>query len=177
LKILITGVAGFVGMHVAKVLLERGEDVIGIDNMSGYYDVTLKEMRLKILKKYSNFSYFKVDVENINELKNIFQKYKPCKVLHLAAQAGVRYSLESTKKVIIETNMLGFYNVLELCKEKEVEHLVYASSSSVYGINSTIPYQEIDNVDRPASLYAATKKSNELMAHAYSHLYGLKQLG
>jgi len=176
MKILITGAAGFIGMHVSKKLLERGDVVVGIDNMSNYYDTSLKDARLKELQKFEKFNFHLVDISNRTEASEIFLNEKPDVVVHLAAQAGVRYSLENPS-VYIDSNLVGFGNILEGCRATKVKHLVYASSSSVYGGNQKIPFSELDRVDSPVSLYAATKKANELMAHTYSHLFGLPTTG
>ena len=181
MRILITGIAGFIGFHVGKRLLEDGYFVIGIDNLNPYYDVTLKESRLEELNKIANSEngsliFKKVDLEDQDKLNQIFLKLKPEKVIHLAAQAGVRYSIENPSSYI-QSNIVGFGNILENCKELAIEHLVYASSSSVYGGNDSYPFSEKDRVDHPVSLYAATKKSNELMAHTYSHLFQLSTTG
>jgi len=174
-KVLVTGVAGFIGMHCAKRLLERGDEVVGIDNLSPYYSVELKNDRLKQLPS-KGFRFEQIDIADDKRLTAYFSKEKPQAVLHLAAQAGVRYSLENPG-AYIQTNVVGFGNLLECCRRDPPRHLVFASSSSVYGANAKLPWSEADNVDHPASLYAATKKSNELMAHAYSHLYGLHATG
>lgn len=176
MKILVTGAAGFIGFHVAKFLCERGDDVIGIDNLNNYYSVKLKEDRLQNLEKYRNFKFIKVDISNKNAMDELFQLEGFNKVVHLAAQAGVRYSIENPHSYI-DSNIVGFLNILEGCRHNDVEHLVYASSSSVYGANEKTPFSESDNVDHPVSLYAATKKSNELMAHSYSNLYNLSTTG
>jgi UDP-glucuronate 4-epimerase len=173
-KVLVTGVAGFIGMHCAKRLLERDE-VVGIDNLSPYYSVELKKDRLAQLK-HSRFSFTELDIASPGLLKQIFEKQKPDAVLHLAAQAGVRYSIENPG-AYIQTNLVGFANLLECCRAHPPRHLVFASSSSVYGANTELPWSESQNVDHPVSLYAATKKSNELMAHVYSHLYALAATG
>ena len=165
-----TGVAGFIGMHSAKRLLDDGHEIIGIDNLNDYYDVTLKEDRLKILEGYKNFKFLKLDIKNQKDVLDLFKKESPQRVLHLAAQAGVRYSIENPY-FYIDSNIQGFINILEGCRAIKTEHLVFASSSSVYGGNTKVPFSEHDNVDHPVSLYAATKKANELMAHTYSHLY------
>lgn len=165
-----TGVAGFIGMHSAKKLLDDGHEIIGIDNLNDYYDVTLKEDRLKILEGYKNFKFLKLDIKNQKDVLDLFKKESPQRVLHLAAQAGVRYSIENPY-FYIDSNIQGFINILEGCRAIKTEHLVFASSSSVYGGNTKVPFSEHDNVDHPVSLYAATKKANELMAHTYSHLY------
>ena len=172
MKVLITGVAGFIGMHCAKRLLARGDEVVGIDNLSPYYSVELKKDRLKQLPIRSH----QIDLADAAALAEIFYKEKPDAVLNLAAQAGVRYSLENPASYI-QTNLVGFANLLECCRRHPPRHLVYASSSSVYGSNTQLPWSEDQNVDHPVSLYAATKKSNELMAHTYSHLFGLNTTG
>ncbi len=176
--IFITGIAGFIGANLAKRLLQEVKDthVIGLDNMNDYYDVRLKEYRLNELKKYSNFVFIKGDLSNKEDIEYIFKQYSPNIVVNLGAQAGVRYSIENPD-VYIQSNMIGFYNILEACRNYHVEHLVYASSSSVYGTNKKVPYSTLDKVDNPVSLYAATKKSNELMAHAYSKLYNIPSTG
>ena len=173
---IITGAIGFIGMHTAEKLLERGETIVGIDNFNDYYDTRLKHARLEQLEKFPNFTFIKGDIAKADFVLDTFRHYKPRKVLNLAAQAGVRYSLENPS-AYIQSNIVGFANILEGCRQAEVEHLVYASSSSVYGANQKIPFSETDSVDYPVSLYAATKKSNELMAHTYSHLYGLPTTG
>jgi len=174
-KVLVTGAAGFIGMHCAQRLLARGDRVIGVDNLSDYYSVKLKRDRLARLK-HGNFAFHRVDIADEKALKKIFFAAKPQAVLHLAAQPGVRYSLENPS-VYVRTNVVGFANLLECCRAAPPQHLVFASSSSVYGANAKLPWSEKDNVDRPISLYAATKKSNELMAHVYSHLFGLPATG
>ena len=176
MKIIVTGAAGFIGMHCAKILLGRGDQVIGIDNLNDYYDFTLKEARLNRLKSHENFKFHKCSIEERDALADIFSQEKPDRVIHLAAQAGVRYSL-SNPHAYIDANVMGFTNILEGCRHNGSSHLVYASSSSVYGGNTSMPFSEHDNVDHPISLYAATKKANELMAHTYSHLYGLPTTG
>jgi UDP-glucuronate 4-epimerase len=176
MKMLLTGAAGFIGMHIALKLLERGDNVIGIDNINSYYDPELKKERLKLLQKYENFNFKKVDISDSDEIKNIFSEHKFDKVIHMAAQAGVRYSIDNPSEYI-KSNIVGFANIIENCRYYDVEHLVYASSSSVYGNNTKIPFKEIHSVDHPISLYAATKKSNELHAHVYSHLYKLPTTG
>ena len=168
MKVLVTGVAGFIGMHCAQRLAARGDEVVGLDNLSPYYSVQLKRDRLKQLP----IRFHELDIANASDLKKIFEEAKPEAVLHLAAQPGVRYSLENPA-VYVETNLVGFANLLECCRRHPPRHLVFASSSSVYGANTELPWSESQNVDHPVSLYAATKKSNELMAHAYSHLFGL----
>jgi UDP-glucuronate 4-epimerase len=176
MKILVTGVAGFIGMHSAKKLLDDGHEVIGIDNLNDYYDVTLKEDRLKLLEGYKNFRFLKLDIKDQKDVIDLFKKESPQRVLHLAAQAGVRYSIQNPY-VYIDSNIQGFINILEGCRAIKTEHLVFASSSSVYGGNTKVPFSEHDNVDHPVSLYAATKKANELMAHTYSHLYQIPTTG
>jgi UDP-glucuronate 4-epimerase len=176
MKILLTGVAGFIGMHTAQRLLERGDEVIGVDNLNDYYDVNLKNARLARLLQYPNFSFKKLGVEDRFAMAELFAQHKPQRVVHLAAQAGVRYSLENPH-AYIDANIQGFMNILEGCRNHSIEHLAYASSSSVYGGNTALPFSEHHNVDHPVSLYAATKKANELMAHTYSHLFGLPTTG
>lgn len=176
MKVLVTGVAGFIGMHVAQILLQRGDIVVGIDNLNDYYDPKLKHARLEQLKPYENFTFVEGDIADRQTVENLFSKEKPTRVINLAAQAGVRYSLKNPH-AYIQTNLVGFGNILEGCRHHGVEHLVYASSSSVYGSNTHMPFSVHDNVDHPVSLYAATKKANELMAHSYSHLYGLPTTG
>ena len=175
MKVLVTGVAGFIGMHCARRLLSRGDKVIGIDNLSPYNPIKLKKDRLKQLPK-KNFSFAKLDISNFSALQKIFKREKPDSVLHLAAQPGVRYSLENPA-TYVRSNLVGFANLLECCRRNPPRHLVFASSSSVYGANSQLPWSESQNVDHPVSVYAATKKSNELMAHVYSHLYGIPATG
>lgn len=176
MKILVTGCAGFIGMHVAQLLLNNGYDVIGVDNMNNYYDINLKEARLKNLQARSNFKFFFGDIADSRFTKEIFSTELPEKVINLAAQAGVRYSLENPM-AYVQSNIVGFCNILEGCRDVGVKHLVYASSSSVYGENSKVPFSVNDRVDNPVSLYAATKKSNELMAHAYTHLFHIPTTG
>jgi UDP-glucuronate 4-epimerase len=176
LKILVTGVAGFIGSSFCLRLLERGDQVIGIDNLNDYYDVNLKLARLERLKNYASFTFLKLDIANKEAMQELFRQEQFNKVMHLAAQAGVRYSI-TNPHAYIDSNIVGFMNVLEGCRHHNVEHLAYASSSSVYGANTNIPFSTHDNVDHPVSLYAATKKSNELMAHTYSHLYNLPTTG
>ena len=175
-RILVTGCAGFIGMHLCKKLFELGYDVIGIDSLNDYYDVDLKLKRLSFLQNSPSFSFVKIDISNMNDLENIFKIYKPNKVVNLAAQAGVRYSLTNPHSYM-ESNIYGFMNVLECCRNFDVEGLVYASSSSVYGGNKKIPFSESDNVDSPISIYAASKKANELMAYSYNHLFGIRSTG
>jgi len=176
MKILITGVAGFIGSNLARRLLQTGEEVIGVDNLNDYYDVNLKKSRLKFFCKGENFSFYESDIANSNEIDRIFNKERPNYVVNLAAQAGVRYSIENPMSYI-DTNIVGFANILEGCRHYDVEHLVYASSSSVYGANTNMPFSIHNNVDHPLSLYAASKKANELMAHTYSHLYNIPSTG
>lgn len=176
MKILITGAAGFIGMHTAINLLKSGHTVIGIDNLNDYYDVQLKLNRIKQINNYTNFDFYKIDIANQASLSELFNVHNFDQVVHLAAQAGVRYSI-ANPSAYIQSNLVGFGNILECCRHNKIEHLVYASSSSVYGGNKKMPFSEDDGVDHPVSLYAATKKSNELMAHAYSHLYGLPTTG
>ena len=176
MKILVTGVAGFIGMHLTKRLLQNGYEVFGVDNLNDYYDPSLKEDRLKQLDKNINFNFVKLDIANHKEVWSLFENNSFTYVINLAAQAGVRYSLENPA-AYINSNLVGFANILEACRHFNVEHLIYASSSSVYGSNTKMPFSEHDNVDHPVSLYAATKKSNELMAHTYSHLYGIPTTG
>ena len=176
MKILVTGAAGFIGMHVAQILLKRGDQVIGIDNLNDYYDPQLKRARLDQLKPYANFSFLEGDIADWPTINALFEREKPNRVVNLAAQAGVRYSLKNPH-AYIQTNLVGFGNLLEGCRHHGVEHLVYASSSSVYGANTHMPFSVHDNVDHPVSLYAASKKANELMAHSYSHIYGLPTTG
>lgn len=176
MKVLVTGAAGFIGMHVSKALLERGDTVVGIDNLNDYYSVQLKLDRLKQLEPFERFSFQKIDIADAAAMQTLFDEAKFNRVINLAAQAGVRYSLINPM-AYVQSNLVGFANVLEQCRHHEIEHLVYASSSSVYGANQKVPFSESDNVDHPVSLYAATKKSNELMAHTYSHLYRLPTTG
>lgn len=179
MKILVTGAAGFIGYHVTLQLLARGDEVVGLDNMNNYYDVSLKESRLNNIKNSKNanaFTFLQADISDRIAIEEIFKKQKFNKVINLAAQAGVRYSLENPH-AYIESNIIGFTNILEGCRHNNVEHLVYASSSSVYGANESMPFSVHDNVDHPLSLYAATKKANELMAHTYSNLYELPTTG
>jgi UDP-glucuronate 4-epimerase len=176
MKVLVTGTAGFIGMHVAKRLLQCGDDVVGIDNLNDYYDVRLKEARLAQLTPFPNFSFVKLDVADIEGMSALFAGQHFDRVVHLAAQAGVRYSLQNPH-AYINSNVVGFLNILEMCRHHRIEHLVYASSSSVYGANTKLPFSVHDCVDHPISLYAASKKANELMAHSYSHLYKLPTTG
>ncbi|PFM78969.1 NAD-dependent epimerase [Bacillus sp. AFS077874] len=173
---LITGAAGFIGYYLSRKLLEQGCKVIGIDNVNDYYDENLKLSRLEKLDPYRNFNFVKADISDKNIVMKTFEKYRPNVVVNLAAQAGVRYSIENPD-VYIQSNIIGFYNILEACRYFPVNHLVYASSSSVYGANKKVPFEETDSVDNPVSLYASTKKSNELMAYTYSHLYNIPATG
>jgi UDP-glucuronate 4-epimerase len=176
MKILLTGVAGFIGYHVAERLLARGDEVIGLDNLNDYYDVRLKEARLARLTGRPGFVFHRLNVADRAGLEALFRDTRPQRVVHLAAQAGVRYSLQNPH-AYVESNLVGFLHILEGCRHQGVEHLVYASSSSVYGANTRMPFSVHHNVDHPLSLYAASKKANELMAHTYSHLYGLPTTG
>lgn len=176
MKVLVTGAAGFIGFHVSKALLEQGDIVIGIDNFNKYYSVELKQARADELLKDKNFVLIKADISDYDAMEKAFAEHKPDRVCHLAAQAGVRYSLEDPF-AYEKTNVKGFLNILELCREHEIRYLIYGSSSSVYGLNDKMPFAEDDCVKRPASLYAATKKSNEEMAHVYHHLYGINCFG
>ena len=174
---LITGSAGFIGFHVCKILLQKKYHVIGIDNINNYYDVDLKLNRLKQLKKIKgNFKFHRIDISNYKKLEQIFKNLKNFKVIHLAAQAGVRYSLKFPK-TYIRSNLLGFWNVLELSRKYKTKHFIFASSSSIYGANKKFPFTEKDNTDQPIQLYAATKKSNEVIAYSYSNIYKLKVTG
>ncbi|HEX3577166.1 MAG TPA: NAD-dependent epimerase [Thermoanaerobaculia bacterium] len=172
----VTGAAGFIGFHVSKRLLERGDDVVGIDNLNDYYDPALKHARLDILRKFERFEFVRADIADRDAMGELFARHKPARVVHLAAQAGVRYSL-TNPHAYTESNITGFLNILEGCRHNGVEHLVYASSSSVYGANTKQPFSEHHNIDHPVSLYAATKKANELMAHTYAHLFGVASTG
>ena len=174
--VLITGCAGFIGMHCAKRLLEQGVSVVGIDNLNNYYDVALKHARLAELRPHANFRFVELDVADRQGMAALFAEVQPVRVLHLAAQAGVRYSIDQPDDYT-DSNLLGYGNILQGCRKHKVEHLVYASSSSVYGGNTKMPFAESDAVDHPISYYAATKKANELMAHTYSHLYGIPTTG
>ena len=176
MKVLVTGAAGFIGMHTAKRLLERGDEVVGIDNLNDYYDVQLKQDRLKQLEKQAGFRFVRMDMADRAGMEALFATEKFQRAVNLAAQPGVRYSLKNPH-AYVDSNIVGLLNVLEGCRHNGVEHLVYASSSSIYGANTHMPFSVHDNVDHPVSLYAATKKSNELMAHTYSHLFGLATTG
>ena len=175
-KILVTGSAGFIGMHLSKRLLENDYEVLGVDNLNTFYDIKLKEARLQVLKTYKNFIFKKIDISSYESLNSIFSFFKPDKVVNLAAQAGVRYSLENPH-TYINANIMGFMNILECSRINSIEGLIYASSSSVYGANKKSPFSVEDNVDKPVSIYAVTKRTNELMAHSYSHLYNMKTTG
>ncbi len=176
MKLLVTGAAGFIGYALAHSLCQRGDDVVGIDNLNDYYDVGLKQARLQQLATFKNFHFIKMDIADSAALEGLFKKFRFDRVLNMAAQAGVRYSLENPR-AYIDSNLVGFANLLECCRHHDIEHLVYASSSSVYGANQNMPFSTADNVDHPVSLYAATKKANELMAHSYSHLYRIPTTG
>ncbi len=176
MRVLVTGAAGFIGFHVAARLLARGDAVIGLDNLNAYYDVGLKHARLARLSREAGFSFHKLDLTDRAGMADLFRRHRPERVIHLAAQAGVRHSL-TDPHAYVESNLVGFLNVVEGCRATRTAHLVYASSSSVYGANTTLPFSIHHNVDHPVSLYAASKKANELMAHTYSHLYGLPTTG
>lgn len=176
MTILVTGAAGFIGFHVTKKLLDLGNQVIGVDNISPYYDVSLKKNRVSYLKNNSNFLFYQIDIIQKEELHKLLIQYKISKVVHLAAQPGVRFSIKNPSEYL-NSNILGFGSVLEICRELNIDHLVYASSSSVYGNSTTLPYSTHQDVNKPISLYAATKKSNELMAHSYSHLFKIPTTG
>jgi UDP-glucuronate 4-epimerase len=176
MKILVTGAAGFIGFYVARTLLDRGDEVVGLDNMNDYYDVTLKEARLARLTPRNQFSFVKADLADKDAIDRLFADHKPERVVHLAAQAGVRYSLTHPEEYV-QSNLVGFLNILEACRYSGVEHLVFASSSSVYGANTRTPFNVHQNVDHPLSFYAASKKSNELMAHTYAHLFRIPTTG
>jgi len=176
MKLLVTGAAGFIGYHTARHLLERGDEVVGLDNINDYYDVTLKEARLKQLAPYERFRFVKLDVVDRRSLEQLFATERFERVVHLAAQAGVRYSL-TNPHAYVESNMVGFMNILEACRLSKVQHLVYASSSSVYGANTKMPFSVQQHADHPLSIYAATKRANELMAHTYSSLHALPTTG
>jgi len=176
MKMMVTGAAGFIGFHVAEKLLERGDEVVGVDNLNDYYEVSLKEARLAQLLDKQGFTFHRLNVADRDGISELFNKARPQRVIHLAAQAGVRYSL-TNPHLYVESNIVGFVNMLEGCRHNGVEHLTYASSSSIYGANTKFPFSVQDNVDNPISLYAASKKSNELMAHTYSHLFALPTTG
>lgn len=175
-KILVTGAAGFVGFHTALRLCGEGKQVFGLDNMNDYYDVSLKQARLAELQKQDNFQFLEAGLEDQSAVEAVFADFKPDTVIHLAAQAGVRYSIDNPR-AYVSSNLVGFVNILEGCRHHDVKHLTFASSSSVYGANTKVPFEVSDSVDHPVSLYAATKKSNELMAHSYAHLYRLPCTG
>lgn len=175
-KVLITGGAGFIGFHLSNLLAEKGYEIIGIDNINDYYDTGLKEDRLNLLKRHKNFTFYKIDLKDKVSIDSIFEKYKFDYVINLAAQAGVRHSIDNPY-AYVDSNLIGFVNILEACRHYPVKHLLYASSSSVYGGNKIAPFSTEHQVDHPVSLYAATKKSNELMAHTYSHLYKIPTTG
>ena len=176
MKLLVTGAAGFIGYHTAKLLLERGDEVVGLDNLNDYYDPSLKAARLDILQSYERFQFIKADLADPTAMRAVFHSHQFQRVVHLGAQAGVRYSVENPR-AYVQSNVVGFLEVLEGCRHTQVEHLVYASTSSVYGANTQMPFTERQGVDHPLTLYAATKRSNELMAHSYSSLYGLPTTG
>jgi len=176
MRVLVTGVAGFIGMHVAERLLQNGHAVIGVDNLNDYYDVSLKKARLNQLAGKPDFNFYRTDIADAEALMDIFAREQPERVIHLAAQAGVRYSLEHPE-AYVRSNLAGFAHILEACRHHHIQHLLYASSSSVYGANKKSPFSESDSVDHPVSFYAATKKANELMAHSYAHLYGFPCTG
>lgn len=176
MRILVTGAAGFIGFYVAKFLLDRGDEVIGFDNLNDYYDVTLKEARLAQLAPYKGFTFIKGDLADAETVAGLFKQYKPSRVVHLAAQAGVRYSLENPE-AYTRSNLVGFAHILEACHNHDIEHLIYASSSSVYGANKKIPFSVEDRVDEPLNYYGATKRANELMAFSYSRLFGMNTTG
>ncbi|WP_333875889.1 NAD-dependent epimerase [Methylobacter sp.] len=176
MKILVTGAAGFIGSALSQKLLERGDEIVGIDNLNDYYDVNLKLARLELLRGYDRFKFIKLEIADKVSVEELFARESFQRVMHLAAQAGVRHSI-TNPYAYIDSNVVGFINILEGCRQGAVEHLAYASSSSVYGANTKMPFSVHDNVDHPVSLYAATKKANELMAHAYSHLYNLPTTG
>tara|TARA_Y100000816_G_scaffold84318_2_gene57887 strand:+ start:9994 stop:10953 length:960 start_codon:yes stop_codon:yes gene_type:complete len=175
-KIIVTGSSGFIGMHLCKSLLEDGYKICGIDNMNNYYDLKLKKSRLELLSSYKNFTFKKIDISNTEAIESTFKEVKPNKVVNLAAQAGVRYSIENPQEYI-KSNVLGFTNIIESCKNNKVSGLIYASSSSIYGGNGKIPFSIDDRVDKPISMYAVSKKSNELTAYTYNHLFGLNTTG
>ncbi|ASQ45550.1 NAD-dependent epimerase [Legionella clemsonensis] len=176
MRLLITGAAGFIGFHLAKFRLECGDTVIAVDNLTDYYDVRLKQARLELLHNYPNFQFYPVDIADAAAINEVFIQHSPERVVNLAAQAGVRYSL-TNPHAYIQSNVVGFTNIIEACRHHHIKHLVYASTSSVYGANATQPYKETDAVNHPLTIYAATKKANELIAHSYSHLYQLPTTG
>ena len=176
MKILVTGAAGFIGFHTSRVLLDKEHEVIGFDNVNEYYDPDLKNSRLKILKQYPNFKFYKKHLEDKEAIENVFKEDSPKRVIHLAAQAGVRYSLKYPE-TYVQSNLVGFFNILEECRQHEVEHLVYASTGSAYGLNTKYPFSTEDNTNHPVSFYGATKLANEMMAHSYSHLYAIPCTG
>jgi len=176
MKILVTGSAGFIGFHLSKSLLNDGDEILGVDNLNNYYSPALKDKRLKILQDYPNFQFSKTDISDFNSISKVFKNFKPEKVVNLAAQAGVRYSIKNPF-AYLDSNLTGFINIIELCRHNNVEGLIYASSSSVYGSNKKIPFSIDDRTDNPIALYGATKKANELIAHSYSHLYKLNTTG
>ena len=176
MKILVTGAAGFIGFHVSKRLLESDYEVVGLDNINDYYDINLKKDRLKILKDYKRFVFYKNNLEDKEAVEQLFKKEEPEKVVHLAAQAGVRYSIQHPE-VYVQSNIVGTFNILESCRHNAVKHLIYASSSSAYGLSTKYPFSVEDNVSHPVSFYGATKIASELMAHSYSHLYGIPTTG
>ncbi|WP_342806466.1 NAD-dependent epimerase [Alteromonas sp. M12] len=176
MKFLVTGAAGFIGMHTCLRLLKEGHEIVGVDNLNAYYSVTLKEYRLKQLEPFESFRFIKMDISDRHAISDLFKREQFHRVIHLAAQAGVRYSIEAPFDYV-DSNLIGMMTILEGCRHNNVEHLIYASSSSVYGMNPKVPFSTDDSVDHPVSLYAATKKSNELMAHSYSHLYNIPTTG
>src|SRR5690625_1856079 len=169
MRIFVTGSAGFIGYHLSQILLDQGQTVVGIDNLNNYYDLNLKKYRLDQLKEHGNFILIEEDIAEKEKMFKVFEEYRPEVVINLAAQAGVRYSIENPN-VYMESNMMGFFNILEACRHYPVDHLIYASSSSVYGANEKVPFEETDFVDKPVSLYAATKMANDLMVHSYNHI-------
>jgi UDP-glucuronate 4-epimerase len=176
MKVLVTGCAGFIGMHTCLHLLKNGHELVGVDNLDAYYDVNLKRARLKLIKSFEKFTFIKLDIVNRKKIEGLFDQFDIRRVIHLAAQTGVRYSIKNPYSYI-RNNVDGFLNILEGCRHHNIDHLVYASSSSIYGTNSALPFSEKQKADHPASLYGATKKANELMAHVYSHLYNLSTTG